>query len=227
MHSNNHDHDHTVLTEPLSCKLCRKRKVRCDKRHPCNNCQKSNLDCVFPQGRQRPTQGRSSRDTELFRRLRHLETALQALRSSGLRADRDEEAKSADSPSSQKSPESQDNNSQTDQDVVDHQVESMAEDFGRLHICNGRSRYTSNALWASLSQEVGVRADFQKRLLTLFRSWICMSYWMKTRQRMKGRPLVSLLQGHRGSGQGMLGCFSTPCPMRATSRHYTRVKLKC
>ena len=31
-----------------SCVVCRTRKVRCDKRSPCSNCRRANIDCVFP-----------------------------------------------------------------------------------------------------------------------------------------------------------------------------------
>ena len=30
-----------------SCLECRRRKLKCDKSHPCTNCSKSNRDCVF------------------------------------------------------------------------------------------------------------------------------------------------------------------------------------
>lgn len=31
----------------FSCLRCFERKVRCDKSHPCANCVKSNVECVF------------------------------------------------------------------------------------------------------------------------------------------------------------------------------------
>lgn len=31
----------------FSCLRCFERKVKCDKNHPCANCVKSNVDCVF------------------------------------------------------------------------------------------------------------------------------------------------------------------------------------
>ena len=34
------------LTRGTSCKLCQQRKVRCDKRKPCANCVKANVECV-------------------------------------------------------------------------------------------------------------------------------------------------------------------------------------
>jgi hypothetical protein len=31
----------------FSCLRCFERKVKCDKSHPCANCTKSNVECVF------------------------------------------------------------------------------------------------------------------------------------------------------------------------------------
>ena len=31
-----------------SCLICRSRKVRCDKKSPCSNCRRANIDCLFP-----------------------------------------------------------------------------------------------------------------------------------------------------------------------------------
>jgi Fungal Zn(2)-Cys(6) binuclear cluster domain len=144
-----------VAAESLSCKICRRRKVRCDKKYPCSSCQKSKLECVFPQGRRRPTQGRSSRDSELIHRLKHLESAVHALKTSVVHKNNDENAKTSSPATSQKSPQEHDE-VQPDSGSSEGNLafDAVVDDFGRLNVRNGRSRYTSNALWASLSYDV-------------------------------------------------------------------------
>lgn len=41
----------------FSCSTCRARKVRCDKQHPCSNCVKAGVECVFLS----PTRGKRKR----------------------------------------------------------------------------------------------------------------------------------------------------------------------
>lgn len=143
-----------LAADSLSCKICRRKKVKCDKKHPCSSCQKSNLDCVFPQGRRRPTHGRTSRDTELLHRLKHLESELHALRTTVVHKSGDDQTKDSSPASPRRSPQGPTPELTTDNETNDTIVESVVADFGRLDIRKGRSRYTSNALWASLSQEV-------------------------------------------------------------------------
>ncbi|EEU45290.1 uncharacterized protein NECHADRAFT_13054, partial [Fusarium vanettenii 77-13-4] len=38
---------------PRSCIHCRQRKIKCDRQHPCCQCVRSKLECVFPTGRGR------------------------------------------------------------------------------------------------------------------------------------------------------------------------------
>ncbi|KAH9905489.1 fungal-specific transcription factor domain-containing protein [Xylariomycetidae sp. FL2044] len=37
-----------LYAKPRSCAVCRSRKVRCDKQHPCSNCRRANIPCVVP-----------------------------------------------------------------------------------------------------------------------------------------------------------------------------------
>ena len=60
------------------CFACWRRKVRCDKKHPCQNCTRGRLQCVFP----RPGSGyghQTALDTELLDRLRRLESTFKTL----------------------------------------------------------------------------------------------------------------------------------------------------
>ncbi|POR37996.1 Putative transcriptional regulatory protein [Tolypocladium paradoxum] len=64
-----------------SCVTCRRRKVKCDRRDPCANCVKNNIECHFPVTGRLPRRSRdpaswkppSQRQSELLGRLRRLE----------------------------------------------------------------------------------------------------------------------------------------------------------
>ncbi|KAK1517966.1 fungal specific transcription factor [Colletotrichum costaricense] len=50
-------HAHGVLTFLIKCDRCRRRKVRCDRRHPCAYCLRIDAPCTYPE-RQRPKERR-------------------------------------------------------------------------------------------------------------------------------------------------------------------------
>ena len=64
-----------------SCVSCRRRKVRCDRRHPCAPCTRNKTECVFPVSGRVPRRGRdvnyanppAQKQAELVGRLRRLE----------------------------------------------------------------------------------------------------------------------------------------------------------
>lgn len=87
---------------PRSCVTCRRRKVRCDKRMPCGNCRRAAISCVFPAPGRAPRRpkapkdpssmphqggeggsdggaGGRSREQELLKRLRKLESIVEEL----------------------------------------------------------------------------------------------------------------------------------------------------
>ncbi|KAK1704241.1 fungal-specific transcription factor domain-containing protein, partial [Colletotrichum lupini] len=58
----------------LSCANCRHRKIKCDKLQPrCKQCERSDLDCVFP-SRKRNRKPRQGRQNELLNRITRLES---------------------------------------------------------------------------------------------------------------------------------------------------------
>ncbi|KAH0108810.1 acetyl-CoA synthetase-like protein, partial [Aureobasidium melanogenum] len=69
---------------PLSCTLCRKRKIKCDKQNPCSNCVAAQKECVpvvrarLPRGR---NGGRKGINSELRNRINRLEGLVQSLNS--------------------------------------------------------------------------------------------------------------------------------------------------
>ncbi|KAM0720277.1 hypothetical protein Q7P37_004413 [Cladosporium fusiforme] len=67
---------------PRSCVTCRKRKVKCDKTHPCTNCNRARIECVYPAPGRAPRKVRKvgeGRDKELLERLRRLEGVVKNL----------------------------------------------------------------------------------------------------------------------------------------------------
>ncbi|OHE93724.1 fungal specific transcription factor domain-containing protein [Colletotrichum orchidophilum] len=60
--------------QQLSCANCRHRKIKCDKIQPrCKQCERSDLDCVFP-SRKRNRKPRQVRQNELLNRITRLES---------------------------------------------------------------------------------------------------------------------------------------------------------
>lgn len=57
----------------LSCKACRSKKIKCNRVHPCNNCTKAAVECVFPE-RKRMQRPRKTKNQELLNRISRLET---------------------------------------------------------------------------------------------------------------------------------------------------------
>jgi len=72
-----------------NCTNCRRRKVRCDRRHPCAPCIRNKAECVFPVSGRMPRRGRDGnqprpfahKDTMLLGRLRRLEAMVSSLSS--------------------------------------------------------------------------------------------------------------------------------------------------
>lgn len=161
-----------------SCVTCRKRKVKCDKRHPCSNCNKAAIECVFPGPGRAPRRSRKAPDTELLARLRRLEGVVQSL---GKGDDENDETviepvnvKNAKPQATQTNEAEGVEPRKTCGIVGAHDVhpawppetrkghkgtDSMVKEFGRLVVDEGRSRYVSNKFWNSLSEEVAEMQD--------------------------------------------------------------------
>ena len=151
-----------------SCITCRKRKVRCDKRQPCSNCNKAAIECIFPSPGRAPRRSRKPPDTELLERLRKLEGVVQSLGKTAEEGD--------DVLINEKAPED-DRSCQKRHNVMkggmigafeppkkdsrkdDGKENILVKEFGRLVVDEGRSRYVSNNFWASLSEEVAELQD--------------------------------------------------------------------
>ena len=156
------------VLNPRSCVTCRRRKVRCDKIHPCTNCTRAHIDCIYPTPGRAPRKARKptdGNDVELLSRLRRLEGIVQGL---GVEVEADEEptqkvngaeaAKHGEKRSSTSNYGASVNDALDLKDRakwIDESKSGKLENrFGRLVINEGRSRYVNSSFWASLSNEV-------------------------------------------------------------------------
>lgn len=75
-----------AVQPPRSCIVCKSRKVKCDKNHPCSTCTKARIECIYPPITKRRPRGRGKQKTqddnpyEFKRRLARLESILEELR---------------------------------------------------------------------------------------------------------------------------------------------------
>ncbi|KAJ5444234.1 uncharacterized protein N7458_008106 [Penicillium daleae] len=161
------------IASARSCVTCRRRKVRCNKRSPCSNCVKAGIDCVFPPPGRAPRKSKRPPDAELLSRLRRLEGVIEHL--SGKNGENPGSTTSSISPTQPASTFSlppAPPTAVTAPSTASGSAASPAQDsgcpfdpknlapkkfeneFGRLVIDEGRSRYVSNRLWASLGDEI-------------------------------------------------------------------------
>lgn len=167
---------HGRTLNPRSCVTCRKRKVKCDKTHPCANCNRAHIECVFPSPGRAPRKKRKfvdGKDKELLERLRRLEGVVKGLGvevpdalSEGVdTAGKDSEPLVRRSTNGLEMPAEKEGADQAEDEPTDQfkaKTRWMEEQrqgrfehrFGRLVINEGRSRYVNNSFWASLSNEV-------------------------------------------------------------------------
>lgn len=135
----------------LSCELCTKRKIRCDKRQPCSACMKAGKECTpvlrarFPRGRRG---GRKEATTELRDRVKRLESLVLSLSGN----DSKPISQETSTPSS-----IENTNARADLPSDIHPVISQ-EDFMPGHSISTPStdisRLLGSTVWAQLSDEV-------------------------------------------------------------------------
>jgi hypothetical protein len=133
---------HTPLATPpsttRSCVVCSRKKVKCDKLHPCGHCRKSRSQCVFPGPRK---SGKNAKATEkqLRLRLNHLEKLVHQMH--------DPSNPSGDNG------QYQDEGSRRTRALVSYR-RPLGQENGRLLLSRGASRYVSCGFWAALSDNV-------------------------------------------------------------------------
>lgn len=166
---------------PRSCVTCRRRKVKCDKKHPCTNCTKARIECIFPAPGRAPRKARKPPDAELLDRLRKLEGMVKTLGGATVDDAKGQTSEEEKQPEPQLQPQQlqqQPQPAKSEPKVFigvkaprDHNEEQCGkyarylppEDetitgletrFGRLVVDEGRSRYINSSFWASLNNEV-------------------------------------------------------------------------
>ncbi|KAL8757486.1 MAG: hypothetical protein Q9199_002179 [Rusavskia elegans] len=157
---------------PRSCVTCRKRKVRCDKRHPCSHCNRAGIECVFPGPGRAPRRSRKPPDAELLARLRRLEGVVQHLGKNLDEEDEKGEDDVKDEPTPANDPDASLPKSPKEEKKIPKacglfngpeprkkSVDGVSKEFGRLQVDEGRSRYVSNKFWNSLGDEIAEMRD--------------------------------------------------------------------
>ncbi|KAJ5678830.1 hypothetical protein N7462_007074 [Penicillium macrosclerotiorum] len=170
------------LASSRSCVTCRRRKVRCNKRSPCSNCTKASIECIFPPPGRAPRKSKRPPDAELLSRLRRLEGVIEHLSGKNNESPAGAGTGSTSSTSPVQAPPTfpilpsvpseNANASKTTSTIAPEKEDQdggcpfenadpknlapkkFENEFGRLVIDEGRSRYVSNRLWASLGDEI-------------------------------------------------------------------------
>ncbi|KAJ6114970.1 hypothetical protein N7486_000748 [Penicillium sp. IBT 16267x] len=124
--------------KPYSCVVCHNRKVKCDRKEPCSNCAKADVECVYRppppprrRKRERDASGNASQEREKsFRRMTP-------------------EPSQVDQPFKRSSPTSGE----------PPEAERKRNGSGRMIMKEGNSVYLDNTLWTSVSYELPNAAD--------------------------------------------------------------------
>lgn len=162
-----------------SCVICRRRKVRCDRRDPCSNCVRAAIDCHYPVTGRVPRRSRdpsvwkspAQKQSELLSRLRRLEAVVTEL---SAQVEEGPGEPSANPTSDQPNPSlsisgntSSPDTTQSEARFVGQSLTSSAsdvlsfipgsefdEEFGRLVVDKDGSRHVGNRFWSVFCDEV-------------------------------------------------------------------------
>lgn len=132
----------------LSCKTCRSKKIKCNRVHPCTNCTKAAVECVFPE-RKRMQRPRKTKNQELLNRISRLETIVGKVDAQSLKnlnIDISDIGLAATSPGpAPNSAESQ---------AVPHETQPCPDALPETSAGVPTPRYLGVDFWSSLSHEV-------------------------------------------------------------------------
>ncbi|RSL60176.1 hypothetical protein CEP54_006881 [Fusarium duplospermum] len=159
-----------------SCVICRRRKVRCDRRDPCSNCVKNNIECHFPVTGRIPRRNQNpgaykspaQKQSELLSRLRRLESVVTELAAQVEDGSQDPRAAAAPGPSGAVSISSSDTGptpvesedpSVTESSLTVSSTGQQAgseydEEFGRLVVDKDGGLHVGNRFWSVFCGEV-------------------------------------------------------------------------
>lgn len=159
-----------------SCVICRRRKVRCDRRDPCSNCVKNNIECHFPVTGRIPRRNQNpgaykspaQKQSELLSRLRRLESVVTELAAQVEDGSQDPSAAIAPGPSGAASisssetgptPAGSEDPSVTESSLTASSTGQQAgseydEEFGRLVVDKDGGLHVGNRFWSVFCGEV-------------------------------------------------------------------------
>ncbi|RSL77090.1 hypothetical protein CEP51_009376 [Fusarium floridanum] len=159
-----------------SCVICRRRKVRCDRRDPCSNCVKNNIECHFPVTGRIPRRNQNpgaykspaQKQSELLSRLRRLESVVTELAAQVEDGSQDPRASTAPGPSGSVSISSSETGPATveseDPSVTESSLTVSStgqqagseydEEFGRLVVDKDGGLHVGNRFWTVFCGEV-------------------------------------------------------------------------
>ncbi|KAI8668094.1 Zn(2)-C6 fungal-type domain-containing protein [Fusarium keratoplasticum] len=159
-----------------SCVICRRRKVRCDRRDPCSNCVKNNIECHFPVTGRIPRRNQNpgaykspaQKQSELLSRLRRLESVVTELAAQVEDGSQDPRAAIAPGPSGAASisssetgptPAGSEDPSVTESSLTTSSTSQQAgseydEEFGRLVVDKDGGLHVGNRFWSVFCGEV-------------------------------------------------------------------------
>jgi hypothetical protein len=155
--------------EPLkiwNCVNCRRRKVRCDRHHPCVPCTRNKLDCVFPVSGRLPSRSRlgshaAQKQVELVGRLRRLEAMVGGLSSqvenaagiSQIDHDMESSMRATNTTSSEQSSGFSKDTSEPFQ---------LPEDFGVLDVASNGDLVVGEGFWTVFCKEVRIKSSLRE-----------------------------------------------------------------
>ncbi|KAI2113844.1 hypothetical protein LOZ32_005300 [Ophidiomyces ophidiicola] len=140
-----------------SCVTCRRRKIRCNKIHPCSHCVKAKVDCVFPGAGRAPRKSKKATETELLARLKTLEAIVRSLSTSA--PSEDLLAGKINDVSNETKVGEPDVSIFAEQPPKTGEVDAVGEEMGRLVVGDGKSRYVSHRFWTQFGDEIGELKD--------------------------------------------------------------------
>jgi hypothetical protein len=134
-----------------SCLECRRRKIGCDKLHPCAYCTKLRLRCEYPQLSRAHVAGVGISGHDIIRRLERVEAAVESLKSTAGTTFSSNTISSGEIGQRLSPPDGNGLERRTSETV---EVGDSEREVGRLVFEKGESRYVSEGFWASLDDEV-------------------------------------------------------------------------
>ena len=136
-----------------SCLECRRRKIRCDKAHPCAYCARLRLPCRYPQLNRTPIAGVGTSECAITQRLERVEETVESLKPTAGTALTHNVVESSEFAQLPRPPKGSNLARRTPEAVEDGDSE---REVGRLVFEKGDSRYVSEGFWASIDEDVSL-----------------------------------------------------------------------